>query len=194
MTTKLQIQKILLKIQYVDLELQETLQFFDTYNESFSKEFREELAFLNSIQIVQKIPNETEGDPLPQPSSLAQKIYRNLAKKMHPDVSAIPNAEHEFKKLSNFYENDDLIGIISLANSHNLKVMNLAAEDIEIMEKKILQVENKIKEKKTTIAWKWATSTEDKEKLKEAVYRILNLDKEEFEKWKMEAAGIEPAS
>ena len=35
---------------------------------------------------------------------------------------------------------------------------------------------------------------QDKEELRKKIYQMIGLNEEEFQKWKMEVAGIEPAS
>lgn len=180
------LKKIFLKIEWIDLEIEELDELFSKYSKEFEKHFRYELAYINSSKTVQKKESDSLPKPIPQQSLLAQKIYRNLAKKMHPDVSKLKNAVEEFKKLSNYYESDDLVGLISISNKYNIVLPNLCDKELLDIENKILQKENQINQKKSTLAWIWATSKEDKDKLKKIVYQTLKLDESDFSNWKKE--------
>ena len=183
-----------MKAEWLELEYQETIDLFKKYNDQFIKDFAEELSFLNSMQNESKKTPVSDHDTSTPSHSIIQKIYRNLAKKIHPDVSEAPTAEVDFKKLSLLHENDDLIGIISLANQYNIGLQNITEDEIEFIKQKMAHKEKQIAHKHSTIAWIWGTSQDDKNKIREIAYGVLNLDKEKFEKWKLEVAGIEPAS
>ena len=103
---------------------------------------------------------------------------------MHPDVSTLKNSVEEFKNLSNYYENDDLVGLVSISNKHNIVLPDLCDKELLDIENRILQKENQINQKRSTLAWTWATSKEDKDKLKKVVYQTLNLDEDSFLNWK----------
>ena len=90
--------KISLKIEYLNLELEEVEELAATYLDKFNKEFYDEIAFVKSAQKLQKINPTKVDDSTPPPSPLIQKIYRNLAKILHPDVSQLANPEEEYKR------------------------------------------------------------------------------------------------
>ena len=137
-----QIKKILLKAELIEIEYQEVIDLFKQYNNQFIKDFAEELSFLNSLE--NKSKNETPhlSDPPTPASPITQKIYRNLAKKIHPDVSEAQSAEMDFKRLSSLQENDDLTGIISLASQHNIDLCNLTDEEIMFIKQKMTDKES----------------------------------------------------
>ena len=178
------LKKIFLKIEWISLEIEELDELFAKYNKEFENDFHDELIYINSSKTVQKKEPASAEVPVPQQSLLAQKIYRNLAKKMHPDVSTLKNSVEEFKNLSNYYENDDLVGLVSISNKHNIVLPDLCDKELLDIENRILQKENQINQKRSTLAWTWATSKEDKDKLKKVVYQTLNLDEDSFLNWK----------
>ena len=115
---------------------------------------------------------------------MSQKIYRNLAKILHPDVSKIDNAEDVFKTVTDYYESDNLIGLISLYNEYKLDILDVDELEFDLLEEKIKEAEDKIKSYESTLSWVWHHSEENKEFVKNVIYEIMGINKEEFENWK----------
>lgn len=62
---------------------------------------------------------------------LVKKLYKKLCLKFHPDKKGDPAI---FIKVSEYYENDFLIGMLSICYNHNINIPNLNCVD----ERKIL--------------------------------------------------------
>ena len=185
--------KLFLQIEYLQLELEETSEHSTIFIKKFNNDFKKELEFLNSKQKptpeIQKDQMVIVPPNLDEPSSpLIAKIYRNLAKKLHPDVSQLDDAEQQFKKIVSFYNCGDLIGLTAASLNHNIDLPSLSEEDLEFIQNEVIKLENHISEKKSTIAWFWCNEKENDKVLKDKVYYFLNISREEFEKWEMEAA------
>ena len=178
------IKKLFLKTELVDLELEETIELNKKHSEEFFKNFHEENAYIISFKKEEKITPPLKDDTKPPPPGVIQKIYRNLAKILHPDVSKVDNAEEEFKKVTDYYENHDLIKLIHLSLKYEIELPDLSDEDLQLVENKITEKQNTVDSIKQTLAWYWGNSKEDKNVLKEKVYAFLGINKEEFEKWK----------
>lgn len=176
--------KYSLKVEFLSLELEERNELFKEYNTTFNKDFQEEIMFLNSIKKEKEIVKKIESAPRAKPSKLSQKIYRNLAKILHPDVSKVENAESIFKEVTDYYENDNLIGLITFYNEHKLNILDVDESEICILEQKIKEAEDKIKNYEQTLCWVWQKSNEDKNILKEKFYQLMKINKKEFEEWK----------
>ncbi len=176
--------KYSLKVEFLNLELEERDELFKEYNVNFNKDFQEEIEFLNSTKKEEKIVENIESAPKPNPSKLSQKIYRNLAKILHPDVSKIDNAEDVFKTVTDYYESDNLIGLISIYNEHKMDIVDINDSEFEILESKIEEAEKKIKSYESTLSWVWHHSEENREFVKSIIYEIMGINKEEFENWK----------
>jgi hypothetical protein len=175
--------KYSLKVEFLNLELEERDELFKEYNTNFNRDFRREIQYLNSIKKQEKKNNSIENTPKPKPSKLSQKIYRNLAKILHPDVSKIDNAEAIFKTVTDDYENDNLIGLISFYNEYKLDIVDISDEEFKLIEQKIVEAEEKIKKYESTLCWVWGNSIENKEDLKNEFYQIMGIDKEKFKEW-----------
>lgn len=186
--------KVLLKIELLVLENLETIQLFDTYNKKFVTDFEKELKFISEqekqhqkkCKNTANLPPKEKHTNLPAPHSLTQKIYRNLAKFLHPDTSEVVDCEEVFKRLVTLYERDDIIGIISLASEYDLKTPDFSKEDFDFIEKKIASMEKKINAQHNTIAWLWGQSGNDKELAKKRIYQTLQLDEEKYKRWCLE--------
>jgi|TARA_E500000305_G_scaffold109954_1_gene116387 hypothetical protein len=186
--------KITLKIEYLELEFEEVDELSKKYSQKFDKEFYDEMCFLKSLQNEEKLQPECKPQSSPHSSPLVQKIYRNLAKILHPDTSLREDAEEQFKKLTECSDNDDLVGIIKMASENDIDLKFLNEEDYSLIEQAISETEKKIKTSQSTISWVWFNSIENKEELRKKIYHMIGLNEEEFRKWKLEVAGIEPAS
>ena len=182
--------KLSLKIEYLTLELEEVEELSKKYLKEFDKEFYDEMCFLNSSQKQGKNLSQPPNPPNTQTQPLIQKIYRNLAKILHPDVSQLENAEEEYKKVTKCYDNHDLVGLLTLSNAHQIELPELSDDEYLKIDDAIKDTEMKIKSNQTTLAWMSCNSQEDKELLKQKVYKMINLNQEEYEKWKMEVAGV----
>tara|TARA_R100000664_G_C2735285_1_gene124865 strand:+ start:653 stop:1207 length:555 start_codon:yes stop_codon:yes gene_type:complete len=176
--------KYTLKIEFLNIELEERDEMFKKYDEEFKKDFCDEIMFLNSVQKKEKKQTNTIEFTRPNPSKLSQKIYRNLAKILHPDISEEEDAETVFKKLSDYYEKDDLIGLIAMYNEYKSEMLDISDKEYQILEQKIKEVEIKIKSYENTLSWVWANAKIDKPLLKQKFYELMKIDKDEFEEWK----------
>ena len=184
------IKKLFLQTELVDLELEETVELTNKFNKEFNEEFREETAFIISNKKQEKIEPTPQPDTKPPPPAVVQKIYRNLAKILHPDVSKIENAEDEFKKITEAYENHDLIKLIHFSIKYEIELPDLTEEEFKLVENKIIQKQKTVEAMKQTLAWYWGNTEEDKDVLREKIYTFLGIDKEEFERWKFNKLNV----
>lgn len=182
--------KILLQVELAHLELVEAEQLFTQYNEEFIKEFGEELRFLESQKSPLKDAQKQHkkilppiNEVAPSASDLVQNLYRNLAKKIHPDVSSHLNAVVLFKRLTNLYEKGDVVGILSLAVEAQIELPPFQENDYKLIEKKIKHRYKKVTDISQRLAWVWKKNKNDP-KIKEIIYTTLELDLEEFTNWK----------
>ncbi len=181
--------KIFLQIDLVELEHQDVIEEFDAHKKEFEKKFSQELRFINSIREDPQLPQKQvkkdkriEGAAKVSQSPLTHKIYRNLAKILHPDTSQIPNTDQHFKRLGEYYDEDDIIGIISMANEHKVPLPPMTDEEYELIDKQIKTRHQEIESKKQTLAWAWAKSKPNE--ARDLVYKMIGLDIEQYEEWK----------
>lgn len=194
---KSNIKKILLQLQLSDIELCESEELFTLYNQEFAIAFSDELLYLShdksivqgeidaskSIKKPLKILQTGIEDSCTRISELAQKLYRILAKKLHPDVSEIGECESAFKKLATFSDNDDLLNIILLSLQYELELPSFTDDECFLITEQLKTKQDNIANVRSRIAWIWATNN-TQPNIEAIVYKVLKLDKESFVEWK----------
>jgi len=110
---------------------------------------------IDEAEIVQKAKNSDTKKPKPPVSDSTKKVYKDVAKKLHPDAGGDDDA---FKELNRRYKNNDLLGVISLAADNNID-FELSEEDESILKKSISDIEDRINHYKTTLAYVWENGT-----------------------------------
>jgi hypothetical protein len=99
-------------------------------------------------------------------------------------VSQLLDAEVVFKQLSDYYEKDNLIGLIAMYNQYKSDMLDISDKEYQILEQKIKEVEIKIKSYENTLSWVWANANVKKPLLKQKFHELMKINKDEFEKWK----------
>jgi len=84
-------------------------------------------------------------------SNSAKKLYKELAKKLHPDKGG---ALGEFEELHNRYSNSDLLGIVEMAADNDVNI-NLSEEDELLLSNSIETVDTQIERLKDTLPYVW---------------------------------------
>lgn len=179
------IKKLFLKIEYVSLDLEDTLESFEEYNNDLNKNIRSEIEYMNFInKIGQNNNKEISTSPKPPESKLMRKIYKNLAKILHPDVSELPNATEIFREVTDCYENHNLMGLIRVSNENNINLSFLNDADVQEIEESIEKNNQKINELKNTLAWFWGTNDSDVETKRKKARALMGINEKDFLNWK----------
>tara|TARA_R100000700_G_C3161385_1_gene137411 strand:+ start:229 stop:816 length:588 start_codon:yes stop_codon:yes gene_type:complete len=189
-------ERLFYKYKYLKLELDEVKGQADKYNQLFNKQFQREIEYLNSKNPPNKpekilkvepteeiIPSKKKEETLPE----FKEIYRTLVKNNHPDTK--PNKEKEtyeerLKKITQAYEKNEWLELLQYAHEENISTSNLSMEHLEALEQNITLLETKISRIKNKLAWVWGESMAASKANKKAIYQVLNIDIDEFKKWK----------
>lgn len=84
-------------------------------------------------------------------SDSTKKVYKDVAKKLHPDAGG---TETSFKELNTLYKNNDLLGVVSLAVENGVE-FELSEEDEISLRDSIVNIKKRIKHYETTLAYVW---------------------------------------
>ncbi len=145
------------KYKFLQEDLIDTQKQFEEYAQIFNKDF--------SIKIDEDNPPEPiEIDPLPDRinDNLCKSIFKRLSKTLHPDRDG--NNE-DFIKASDNYRNQDIIGLYVIAEKYNIDIEDLITDNIlPLFESSCELLEDQIEKKTGSIAWRWSTTTDPKEK------------------------------
>ena len=189
-------QKILFKFKYLKLELEETENLNDKYNEEFNKDFREEIEYLNEINsknIEKKEDNEQKAiidtnkkDDSDIPSDF-KEIYKTMVREPHPDRKPdnLKNKYEELlKSVTSAYENKEWLEIIAIADQENIKLPISLERYNKELEQDLEKIEKEISYIKNKLSWIWSSKFKLNNSSKKELYSFLNINVEKFEEWK----------
>jgi hypothetical protein len=189
-------QKLIFKFKYLKLELEETNNLNEKYNQEFNKDFEEEIEYLNHINSQnskkkdpngeQAIIDGSQKDDSNIPSDF-KEIYRLLIKELHPDLKTeMYRGKYEelLKRVTNAYEKRDWLEIIMIAHEEGVDIPNNLEIHNQMLENNLNELEEEILSTKNKLSWVWASTFKPNKKNKKEIYSLLNINKEKFEEWK----------
>lgn len=160
--------KLSLKIRYVTLEYEEVKEQFDQY----AMQMHERLIYLSkhcetSIFKESKKKSEKSTEPAvnkktdkKQPK-IFKELYRDIAKQAHPDVSGGDEDKTRLLRQATRAKNsNDLITMLDICDDLDIDTPELDEEHLEILERNIKSIENKITATQKTNAWTWGMADE----------------------------------
>ena len=106
-----------------------------------------------------------------------KKIYKKLSLKLHPDRNQNLNEEEKeenaelFKEVVESYENGDLCNLLVRAREFRVKIPDLKQDDMNILNKNIDKITEKIHTIKKQTSWVWCTTTDPR--VKDRIKQIL---------------------
>jgi len=104
------------------------------------------------ISIVEKVVDEK-----------LRKIYRNIAKKTHPDKISDARLNDIYIMASKMYDANDVLGIYSICDQLGIPY-ELSTEDGEILKSQISMMKERVGFMESTFTWKWYHTENENEK------------------------------
>ena len=92
-----------------------------------------------------------------------RKIYRNIAKKTHPDKISDVRLNDIYIMASKMYDTNDVMGIYSICDQLGIPY-DLSIEDGEILKSQISMMKERVGFMESTFTWKWYHTDDEKEK------------------------------
>ena len=197
------VKKFIYKGQYLDVELNETNELYEIYNDMFKKDFFAELAYLRKrSEKLNKEINKTDTDESNDEQNIDSKqedeldeqeeikdddkvenkfiknLYRKITIKTHPDKTNDTDLHEIFKQADVAYKEENLLDLLIIAIQLRIKYPKMDFDISQKLQKDIKAKENKIEDIKSTVAWNWGNKSDDpeeKEKLKKYLYGIWGL-------------------
>lgn len=117
--------------------------------ESISEAVEEEST---EISIVEKLPDER-----------LRKIYRNIAKKTHPDKISDARLNDIYIMACKMYESNDVMGIYSICDQLGIPY-ELSTEDVELLKSQVSMMKERIGFIESTFTWKWYHTEDENER------------------------------
>tara|TARA_B100001964_G_scaffold115527_1_gene128776 strand:+ start:3571 stop:4218 length:648 start_codon:yes stop_codon:yes gene_type:complete len=204
---KIRHKRLLLQLDAIQIELDEVELQASIFKEIFEEEFKKELEIQDEFLNMRKenaAKISEENDPVPPPEELDEikdldsdeendieekeekipyisKLFKKIARFLHPDKTNEKDEkeklQEEYLKVQKYYEEDNLIGLLSKANELNIKIDEIPEEMIKIIEKNIQTYREKIDIIKRRAAWLWCTvkGNKEEEELKRKFYNIWGI-------------------
>ena len=172
--------KLLLKHEYLQLELEEHREEHETRKREFDAAYRAIYATLDSEQkerveatITKKNLAAPDDKASRSPLDTASRddlkeLYKKVARETHPDKYEHMDDESLrkekvslFKEIKELYENDDWVGLSQAAKDLNVELPEISHNQVHYLKASIERIESKIKEITETVAWKWYDRSEE---------------------------------
>lgn len=170
--------------------------------EEFMKEYfeicktvpEEEKVILEAAILGNKKKSQELTEPRPEPeimevktkkrSEALRKVYKEIAKKTHPDTLIGLDVDEQEKKKSLFQgaqeaiDESNLVGLLEIAEELDIEIESEKEEQIEVIKKNVKQIKKRLKEIKETTAWQWfyAENDEDKHDIMLAYMQHMYMD------------------
>ena len=149
------IEKYYHKIKFILLEYKNTLELDNKYMSEYlnncGKNINDKLADkpLNNKEINSEKKIHTNTN--------IKNLYKNLARKLHPDKNS--NTYNEFIEISKAYEEEDFLTLF-IYSYENKQINTLDKNIIDLLDTEIINIENMITNIKNKIHWQWANSND----------------------------------
>tara|TARA_R100001443_G_scaffold117124_1_gene140051 strand:- start:1689 stop:2345 length:657 start_codon:yes stop_codon:yes gene_type:complete len=214
MGNKLKNKKLIHKLTWYTLERDDIKEDLEKYDLEFQKEFAKELQFLQHkktqeesiegerIDLQQEL--EKKDKRITEEMKELHKLFRNIAKKTHPDLHGDEFIEI-FKAANEAFDNRQWIDLITIAADLNIELPEFSDASISLIEQSIEDIENSLSDWTNSLCWVWASRKKElkseemndpnattrhrrikkelNDELKKNIRQLLNIDEEEFKKF-----------
>ena len=171
------------ELEYIQEILKEWHYKFEEYHREYCAKNNIDLARLNaenSKKIDQLIPSPVKKEVQFEDKTDEKhfkKIYKQLARKLHPDVGG---DEEEFKELVTALEQKNFNKILDICANHDI-IIEMSEELNNILKKQIESVKQEINKEKSTYSWNlYSCGTDEKCKkkvVKSFLKHVFNYEK-----------------
>jgi len=173
--------KLQQQILYLRTELEETEWIFQDCLKEFDVEFRK--YFKDPTQ-------KKKGDVTSKPPEYdipevdVNMVFKKIAKETHPDKlinKDISDEEYDakvdmYKEAQRSVKNRDWSKVVEIAKELGIDISDIKNDDSEYLNESVKRLTEKIKQLKTTYAWKWGnTPDQDREIMKGMILQSLGL-------------------
>tara|TARA_R100000995_G_C3447520_1_gene106432 strand:+ start:40 stop:627 length:588 start_codon:yes stop_codon:yes gene_type:complete len=147
------------ELEYIEEVLKEEHHTFEVFQRQYCEENDIDLTKLNNqnSETVQTILETTSikrqvpvDFKIHKEKSQMKKIYKQLARKLHPDVGGDVN---EFKKVTSAMSENNFEKILDICDKHGI-LIKVDKEMISLLKKQISETKAKIEKQKSTYSWK----------------------------------------
>ena len=141
------------ELEYVQEVLKEQHHKFEEHQQKFCKEYGIDLATLNrqNPEAMQEVTSIVAVDFKPKKQKRQMKnIYKQLAKKLHPDVGG---DEKQFKEVTVAMSENNFQKMFDICEKHDI-LLKIDDELIELLDAQIIETKREVEKEKSTYSWK----------------------------------------
>ena len=173
--------KLQQQILYLRTELEETQWIFQDCLRDFDVEFRK---FFSDPDKKDKKEVSNEPPEYDIPEKDVNTVFRMIAQKTHPDKlinKDISDEEYDakvdmYKEAQRSVKNRDWSKVVEIAKELGIDISDIKADDSEYLNESVKRLTEKIKQLKTTYAWRWGnTPDQEREIVKGMILQSLGL-------------------
>jgi hypothetical protein len=173
--------KLQQQILYLRTELEETEWIFQDCLKEFDVEFRKYFKDPTKRNKDDVTNNSPEYDI---PEKDVNMVFKKIAKETHPDKlinKDISDDEYAakvdmYKEAQRSVKNRDWSKVVEIAKELGIDISDIKIDDSEYLNESVKRLTEKIKQLKTTYAWKWGnTPDQEKEIMKGMILQSLGL-------------------
>ena len=176
---KLRNKKLKHKLDYIKLELEETLMIFQESLVSFQTDFTEYLDDWDSPKKnLKRVDSDLEFDI---PKEKVNKVFKKIATKTHPDKLINQSDDSDrlvelYKEAQQSVEKKDWSRVSQIASELDIDISDVEEDDSVFLERTIKDIESKVDEIKQTFAWLWRhTDKKSKPQLKKHILNVMGV-------------------
>jgi len=177
--------RILLESAALVLEAEESDELDTEYKEKFKQDFQNELEFLSSKEEVLEEGSMIEGSDIVEKNPvdihpLIKKLFREVAKRTHPDMFGEKYLE-EFKRANIAQEENDWVALLILTNDLGIDLPTFSEDIKELVGEDMSKRRQFLEGRKDGLAWVWASCEDPSEDRRVAARRVMQINEEEFQ-------------
>jgi len=175
--------KLQQQILYLRTELEETEWVFQDCLREFDVEFRK---YFKDPTEKKKKDITSEPPEYDIPANDVNMVFKKIAKETHPDKlinKDISDEEYDakvdmYKEAQRSVKNRDWSKVVEIAKELGIDISDIKNDDSEYLKESVEKLTEKIKQLKSTYAWKWGnTQDQEREIMKGMILQSLGLDK-----------------
>lgn len=173
--------KLQQQILYLRTELEETEWIFQDCLKEFDVEFRK---YFKDPTERKKGDVTSKSPEYDIPEVDVNMVFKKIAKETHPDKlinKDISDEEYDakvdmYKEAQRSVKNRDWFKVVEIAKELGIDISDIKNDDSEYLNESVKRLTEKIKQLKTTYAWKWGnTPDQDREIMKGMILQSLGL-------------------
>lgn len=146
------LKKLIYQYKFLNLELSDIREEHSELTTSFEALFSDIIGKQTPETEEEIISRATKPKPKtkrPPENESVKKLYKDVAKKLHPDKGG---DDDDFKELNRRYNDSDYLGLVEMAVENDIEV---EVDDDEVLLNSISKIETKIKHLKDTLPYVW---------------------------------------